>query len=635
MSLVVWLPLTKDLRNQGLSNLSFTNYGGSYLSNGGKLGGCYSFSGSGTASSNEIASAQNCPITGDASYSIAFWFYWGGDSWSNDYVGVVGWGNQSTATGAWACLYNGRPDLDFWNCRYIATNQLSVKTWYHVVFTKQSGTGMGGHIYVNGVEVAGSSVGLSTPNIASNKVIIGRLNSAMASRSFNGKVCDVRIYDHCLSPMEVKELSKGLVLHYPLTDAYVEATTNLSNSKLSSSCYNAVTQKYSYGTSTDIYKESGTFEGRVCEKVHMGTNGLDAFPYVFFDYFQPPIGETRTLSFDYYPTIMDKVVFYSYNSPGNGNYTINYKAPVSWSGSVAIPVQLNQWNHITITVTNTGSAASGYGYMQIGNVKHTSNTTNYWLFGNIQVEAKDHATGYVGPNGTRSTGTVYDCSGLCNNGIVYKYDNNGDIVIDLNTPKYLSCTHIKAGNPTEASATGLCYIYSNCALTTPNQLTVSFWCKPIHNYQDSTSRQGVFCTTNDSIGVSAGTDYNTTAMHHRDSLIDVCQDSGTWNTINTPFVVGEWHYYTFIYNGKKIQWYKDGTFQSEKAFDNTGNLKSFSAIVIGFTKAGGVYRKNDCYMSDFRIYATALSADDVKSLYQNSAYIDSSGNVYGAVHSEV
>ena len=41
-----------------------------------------------------------------------------------------------------------------------------------------------------------------------------------------GDVNDVRVYDNCLSAAEIKEIAKGLVLHYPLNNAYIEAATN-------------------------------------------------------------------------------------------------------------------------------------------------------------------------------------------------------------------------------------------------------------------------------------------------------------------------------------------------------------------------------------------------------------------------
>ena len=52
MSLRVWLPLTKDLRNQGLDDVMVTTNGAIFDANG-KLGGCYSFDGSHYLQSNK------------------------------------------------------------------------------------------------------------------------------------------------------------------------------------------------------------------------------------------------------------------------------------------------------------------------------------------------------------------------------------------------------------------------------------------------------------------------------------------------------------------------------------------------------------------------------------------------------
>lgn len=44
---------------------------------------------------------------------------------------------------------------------------------------------------------------------------------------YYGSLNDFRIYDHCLSPFEIKEIAQGLILHYKLDDPREEETTNL------------------------------------------------------------------------------------------------------------------------------------------------------------------------------------------------------------------------------------------------------------------------------------------------------------------------------------------------------------------------------------------------------------------------
>lgn len=178
------------------------------------------------------------------------------------------------------------------------------------------------YLYVDG-EVVGSPA--TIPSFTDMTSQMARVNNA-AIGGGNGfasllpcYVNDVRFYDHALTSEEIKELSKGLVLRYAMGYPYVEGTTNLvtTDDGLSNTCYNGATGKYSYGTNTDMYKTVGTFNNRKSAKVYMGTNGLAAYPYIYFDAFDPAGTVTKTLSFYYYPTIGDVVIPYSYNGAYN------------------------------------------------------------------------------------------------------------------------------------------------------------------------------------------------------------------------------------------------------------------------------------------------------------------------------
>ena len=60
---------------------------------------------------------------------------------------------------------------------------------------------------------------------------------------------DIRIYDHCLSPKEVKEIARGLILHYKL-DNYWLCENILTNS----TCYEGLSN---WNGNIDIGNENG------------------------------------------------------------------------------------------------------------------------------------------------------------------------------------------------------------------------------------------------------------------------------------------------------------------------------------------------------------------------------------------
>jgi len=132
-------------------------------------------------------------------------------------------------------------------------------------------------------------------------------------------------------------------LHYKLDDIYAETTTNLYSGTFSNTCFNGATSKYNYGTTTDMYKTTDIFQGKESVKVYMGTAGLDAYPYVYFDAFNTKGTEIHTISFDYFPTSQTTLIPYSYNSTYNISYTTDNGAHDSQTNvsQIIIPVITN------------------------------------------------------------------------------------------------------------------------------------------------------------------------------------------------------------------------------------------------------------------------------------------------------
>lgn len=95
--------------------------------------------------------------------------------------------------------------------------------WNHLVMTRTTSETK---YYLNGELKLTGSAG----TIPNGDYFVGAWKTS-AQQNYKGKINDVRIYDHCLSPQEVKEISKGLVLHYPLSDSNIESTYNYLENK--------------------------------------------------------------------------------------------------------------------------------------------------------------------------------------------------------------------------------------------------------------------------------------------------------------------------------------------------------------------------------------------------------------------
>ena len=107
------------------------------------------------------------------------------------------------------CTYKDKLGVRTSNSTYTVSNTHSLNKWYHICVTYNNRLLK---IYIDGIlKYTNTSV---TASSSTNNFYIG-IRGGMAG-AFHGKINDIRVYNNCISPAEVKEIAQGLVLHYKL-----------------------------------------------------------------------------------------------------------------------------------------------------------------------------------------------------------------------------------------------------------------------------------------------------------------------------------------------------------------------------------------------------------------------------------
>lgn len=572
MALQVWLPLTKDLRNQGVNNVNFTNSGATYSATGGKLGGTYSFNGSSRLEAT-LPTSINSSVG-----SLACWVKFDSLPASTAWYNLIQLGAAGGFAASRLSLYyeygtgiNISIDGSSTGQNYIAYT-FSTNTWYHIACTNDGTTVK---VYINGSQILSKTATKGSYTTAATKIYCGGPTNYYLKGSMN----DARYYDHALSPMEVKYIAQGLILHYPLN----------RNGWGQENLFKA--SPFSGGARWTSIKD-----GRGV-KIDWTSNAGDT--YFYFDLGTGVTltqGNTYTLSFQCSGMGSSVVSFYWCNLSGNSSMRCQLK-----NGLNVLTFQMPS-NNITRPFFDDIERDTSLSNLQMWDFKlEEGSIATPWC-----PNSSDALATTMGLNGT----TEYDTSGFCNNGT-----RTGTFTWNSDTPKYAVSTYF--ANYTQ-------YISSSLGGYTPDAITMSCWVKT----SNTSPRGGYHIPFNVH---STDFEMSIAGSSGKTRLGYVVGGSRKVQDVGSNIEDGQWHMMTSTYDGTAIKRYVDGELVNTESA--TGALSTLTTVGVGAFPGATTYGNTQVYESDCRIYATALSATDVKSLYQNCATIDPDGTIRGQIRS--
>lgn len=154
--------------------------------------------------------------------------------------------------------------------------------------------------------------------------------------------------------------------------------------------------------------------------------------------------------------------------------------------------------------------------------------------------------------------------------------------------------------------------FANNSFFTPNKYTISFWTKKDDSINSNYAIARFVCTV--------GYGYAGDRVYYDNSTKKlywgIYNADNQWLVITSDAITSEqtqWQFYTLTYDGTDVKLYRNGILCSTRI--------GYAMLSFYLSK----YRIGIIYgsaFSDFRIYATALSAEDIKNLYNSPIAVD-------------
>lgn len=303
----------------------------------------------------------------------------------------------------------------------------------------------------------------------------------------------------------------------------------------------------------------------------------------------------------------------------NGN-TSTSGAAGYWALTEYIPVKPNT-TYIGYNLVNGGNGNPSICYYDINKTytRGTAITPNTPL--NITTQNNEY---YVRISIRKANNDIYkmlfleipkiieDSSGYNHNGTI-----NGNIQIASNSSRYNNCIYSVDG--------GSNYIQTPTLNMPTDAVTLNIWFKSLNKTPASDHHMIV-----DSVGNSSGRQHYEMAVHKTGYFRGGLFVNGARkadNCTTTTGCDGNWHMLTLSYDGTAVKRYFDGIMEKSTAAAITTGLQSSTTLRL-FKDGYSSYACREASLSDFRIYCTALNADDVLALYHTGAKIDNKQNLH-------